>query len=138
MWNLFVTSEYLRAFELDGMETSHAIEVDVKTSGEAEEMFDAISYCKGACVIRMLQEYVGDETFRQALVKYLSNFRYANTVTADLWDYLSKEKGVQISPIMDRWIKEQGFPLISATRSGDKLTLTQTRYLSSETSMKKQ
>ncbi|ETO07096.1 hypothetical protein RFI_30296 [Reticulomyxa filosa] len=45
--NIFITSEYSRAFELDGMATSHQIEVDAQTPAEADEVFDAISYCKG-------------------------------------------------------------------------------------------
>lgn len=72
MWNLFITSEYSRAYELDGMLTSNPIEVQVATAAAAEEVFDTISYCKGASVIRMLQSYLGDDAFRAGLSKYLN------------------------------------------------------------------
>ena len=118
MWNMFITSEFSRAFELDSMLTSHPIEVPVKTAEQAEEVFDAISYCKGACVIRMIQAFIGGETFRLALGKYLNKFAYSNAVTEDLWSYLAAESGKNISQIMSNWTQEQGFPLVEASRKG--------------------
>jgi len=131
MWNMFLLSEYLRAFELDGMTTSHPIEVDVNTAAEAEEVFDTISYCKGACVIRMLESYLGKEVFRKALNKYLNKFKYSNAVTTDLWHYMASESKKPVALIMENWTRKQGFPLISASRSADggTLTLKQQRFL---------
>ena len=118
MWNMFITSEFSRAFELDGMLTSHPIEVAVKTAEEADDIFDAISYCKGACIIRMIQAFIGAKTFAKALNKYLNKFAYSNAITEDLWSYLSAESGKNITQIMSNWTQKQGFPLIEATRKG--------------------
>ena len=139
MWNLFITSEYSRAYELDGMLSSHAIEVDVNTAQEAEEVFDAISYCKGACVIRMLQSYLGPNVFATALNKYLNQYKYSNAVTKDLWAALAKESGKDVDAIMANWTAKQGFPLITAKMNDDgTLTLSQKRYLSSSSGDEKE
>lgn len=50
IWTQFASQYFNRALELDGMENSHPIEVEVYKSGEINEIFDAISYCKGASV----------------------------------------------------------------------------------------
>ncbi|ETO07203.1 hypothetical protein RFI_30188 [Reticulomyxa filosa] len=104
------------------MATSHPIEVDVQTPVEADEVFDAISYCKGVSIIQMLQGYLGEEVFRQGLIKYLNNFIYSNAITPDLWYYLGNQKGIPVATIMSSWTRNQGFPVVSASRNVDKLT----------------
>ncbi|ETN99417.1 hypothetical protein RFI_38064, partial [Reticulomyxa filosa] len=61
----------------------------------------------------------------------LNNFRYSNATTPDLWYYLGNQKGIPVATIMSSWTKEQEFQVVSASRNGDKLTLTQIRHLSS-------
>ena len=61
IWTHFVTSDYCRALELDSLKNSHPIEVPVGPPSEVDEIFDAISYSKGASTIRMLHNYIGDE-----------------------------------------------------------------------------
>ncbi|ETN97799.1 Aminopeptidase N precursor [Reticulomyxa filosa] len=138
MWDLFVVYSFAMAFELDGMTTSHPIEVEVQTAEQADEVFDPISYAKGASLVRMLQVYLGDDVFRKGLTKYLNNFRYSNAKTIDLWDFLGKEMKAPVGTIMRNWTKEQGFPLVTGVRSDDKLILTQIRHLSSGTLTKEQ
>jgi puromycin-sensitive aminopeptidase len=53
LWTDFVSTYLFRALELDAMDSTHEIEVEVRTSGEVNEIFDAISYNKGASVIRV-------------------------------------------------------------------------------------
>ncbi len=115
MWNLFLLNEYSRAFELDGMITSHPIETNVLTAAEAEEVFDTISYCKGAAIIRMLESFLGKEVFRLAIKKYLNKFKYSNAITSDLWNELSKQSKNTIELIMTNWTRKQGFPLVNVS-----------------------
>ncbi|KAF8401040.1 hypothetical protein HHK36_014343 [Tetracentron sinense] len=63
IWTQFLdqTTEGLR---LDGLAESHPIEVEINHAAEIDEIFDAISYKKGASVIRMLQSYLGPECFQ--------------------------------------------------------------------------
>eukprot|EP01084_Bolivina_argentea_P279212 477320_1 len=138
--NSFLTSEFKRAFELDGMLNSHPIEVEVSTAAEAEEVFDTISYCKGACVIRMLESFLGANVFKSALSKYLNHFKYANAVTTDLWQFLSDESQKSIALIMKEWTQNQGFPLITASYNADNATLSlkQERFLTEKDGDKKE
>eukprot|EP01084_Bolivina_argentea_P062069 113501_1 len=137
IWSLYILQEYSSAFRLDGMKSSHPIEVDVYTAKGADEVFDAISYCKGACIITMLQSYLGDDVFRKALNKYLNHFAYSVAVTNDLWQFLSKESGKNVGDIMNNWTRKQGFPLIDAIitdKKNGKILLKQSRFLLSSMS----
>lgn len=60
IWTQFVTETYCRALELDALRNSHPIEVPVGHPSEIDEIFDDISYNKGASIIRMLHKYIGD------------------------------------------------------------------------------
>ena len=51
-------------------------------------MFDVLTYEKGAAVLRMLEQYLGAEEFRNGIRLYLKKHEYANTETSDLWDAL--------------------------------------------------
>jgi puromycin-sensitive aminopeptidase len=75
--------------------------------------FDDISYNKGASVIRMLVDYIGEDTFKQGLNLYLNRHQYGNATTADLWQALSEKSGSDLAAFMDAWVNRQGFPLLS-------------------------
>lgn len=83
IWTQFVTNDFTRALELDALGNSHPIEVPVGHPSEIDEIFDAISYSKGASVIRMLHEYLGDKDFRAGLHSYLTTFQYKNGSTGN-------------------------------------------------------
>lgn len=131
MWDMFLTFEFERAFDLDAMVTSHPIQVPVRSSAQVDEIFDAISYCKGASVIRMIESFLGGETFRLALKNYLLDFQYRNAVTTNLWDHLSRQSGKDVASIMSTWTDRQGFPLVRVTREGNQLKLSQKRFIAS-------
>ena len=81
IWTQFMDADYTRALRLDALNNSHPIEVVVGHPAECDEIFDAISYSKGASVIRMLHQYMGDEMFRKGLNHYLTKFQYKNAKT---------------------------------------------------------
>ncbi len=128
MWVQFYTDDQSGAFSLDGLETSHPIEVEVINPAEIDEIFDAVSYNKGASVIRMLEQYLGEETFRKGMKVYLSKFAYANATTSDLWNALAAVSGKPVQKIMDSWTKQTGYPLITAITTENKIDVTQERY----------
>ncbi|KAJ3133681.1 hypothetical protein HK100_004184 [Physocladia obscura] len=137
VWTNFINAEFNQALQLDGLRSSHPIDVDVKSAAEVGEIFDAISYSKGASVIRMLNGYLGRDVFMNGVRSYLQEFKYKNTVTADLWRHLSASSGKDISTLMHGWTKETGYPLITVEsqtydESANTLTVTlsQSRFLS--------
>ncbi|GJE97966.1 Peptidase M1 aminopeptidase N catalytic domain-containing protein [Phanerochaete sordida] len=65
-WRLrpeFLTYAMSVAMKADAKPSSHPIEVECPDANKANQIFDALSYDKGATILRMLSEYVGEETF---------------------------------------------------------------------------
>jgi puromycin-sensitive aminopeptidase len=136
IWTQFVYMDQSRALELDGLKNTHPIEVEVHNPSEISEIFDAVSYSKGASIIRMLAEYLGQDVFRKGLQKYLKKHSYSNATTSDLWDALEKVSGKKVKQIMNDWTKKAGYPVVDVTENKDGFTLTQSRFLSSAISRK--
>lgn len=113
MWTQFVTADMVEALRLDALENSHPIEVPVSTPAQISETFDAISYSKGASVIRMLHAYLGEEAFRKGLQDYLARYQYGNATTDDLWAALSETSGKPVKEMMDCWTKQTGYPVVN-------------------------
>ncbi len=128
MWTQFVYSDLSRALDLDGLENTHPIEVEVKDPNEISEIFDAISYSKGSSVIRMLAGYLGEETFRRGLHDYLKRHQYNNATTEDLWRALGEASGKPVKEIMDTWTKQGGYPVLSVEEKSGSLLLNQARF----------
>ncbi|KXZ75511.1 Puromycin-sensitive aminopeptidase-like Protein [Tribolium castaneum] len=133
IWTQFVNDTYIRALELDCLKNSHPIEVPVGHPSEIDEIFDDISYNKGASVIRMLHNYIGDEDFRKGMNLYLTRHQYKNTFTEDLWAALEEASNKPVGAVMSTWTKQMGFPVIKVTSRPDNnkgvvLTLAQSKY----------
>ena len=118
-WTQFVKNDLGRALELDALNNSHPIEVPVGHPSEVDEIFDAISYSKGASVIRMLHDYIGDEDFKVGMNAYLNDFMYTNAFTEDLWDALGKASGKPVGDVMTTWTKQMGYPVIKVSEKQD-------------------
>ncbi len=118
------------AFAVDSLASTRPIEFPVISPAEAEGMFDVLTYQKGCAVMRMLEQYVGEDGFRDGLRRYMDTHAYANTETGDLWDAIEEATGQPIRATMDSWILQGGFPLVNATLSADGtgLTLEQERF----------
>ena len=113
MWELFQAEDMTEAFDLDGMEESHPVQVDVRDPHEINEIFDAISYTKGGSLIRMLEGYLGEEVFREGLSDYLKRHSYGNARTQDLWNALGRKAGQDVRSIMESWTLKKGYPVVS-------------------------
>ncbi len=138
IWLQFVATEAGEAFELDSLKNTHPIEVTVGHPAEISEIFDKVSYAKGATVLRMLMSYLGEKVFQKGLQHYLSKHAYGNARTEDLWEALGEISGKPVSKIMENWTQKPGHPLISVrdkAKSG-KLQLIQSRFFSSPISKK--
>jgi len=112
MWEQFVVSDQSAALRLDSLQTSHPIQVPIIHAEEVEEVFDAISYCKGGCVVRMVYAVLGHEKFQEGLVLYMNRFKYSNTRTIDLWTAWEEVSNKPIREMMASWTEQMGFPVI--------------------------
>ncbi len=100
------------AFDVDALASTRPIEFEVISPQDAEGMFDVLTYEKGAAVLRMLEQYLGEDAFRDGVRRYLADHAYANTETTDLWDAIEAATQAPVRRIMDSWIFQGGYPVI--------------------------
>jgi len=129
-WETFGMSR-ASAFAVDGLKNTRPIEFPVRHPGEAQAMFDVLTYEKGASVLRMLEQYLGAEQFRRGIILYLSKHKYSNCETTDLWDAIEESCKQPVRQLMDSWIYQEGHPLITVATGASKneIKLEQRRFL---------
>lgn len=129
-WNQF-SLERSMAFDVDSLVNTRPIEIEVNSPVDAEGMFDLLTYEKGGAVLRMLEQYLGENDFRDGISYYLNKHKYGNTATGDLWDSIEHVTNQPARRIMDSWIFQRGYPLVSASISedGSDISLEQNRFL---------
>ncbi|XP_046898582.1 aminopeptidase N-like [Hypomesus transpacificus] len=140
-WNMkdqILLNDIHKVFAVDALASSHPLsrrEEEVNSPAEISEMFNTISYSKGAAVLKMLSEFLSEPVFARGLSSYLNEFAFNNTVYTDLWDHL--QKAVRNTPgmslpctvqdIMNRWTLQMGFPVVTIdTHTG---LITQKHFL---------
>jgi len=101
------------ALGVDALHLTRPIEYPVGPPKEAEGMFDVLTYEKGCGVLRMLEQHIGADVFRDGVRTYLKAHAYGNTVTSDLWDALEDASGAPVRDVMDTFILQGGHPLVS-------------------------
>ena len=112
MWDQFTTGHLSAALRLDALRSSHPIQVPIHHAEEVEEVFDAISYCKGGSVVRMIRAVIGMKAFQSGLGKYMKRHAYGNTETFDLWKAWEETSDMPIQEMMASWTEQMGFPLV--------------------------
>ena len=113
---------------MDALASTRPIEFPVESPDDASGMFDTLTYTKGGAVLRMIEQWLGPEVFRDGIRRYLAAHAYANTETHDLWDALEDASGKPVRRIMDAWIFQKGYPAIEIALDGDAIRLTQRRF----------
>ncbi|XP_072519135.1 aminopeptidase Ey-like isoform X2 [Salminus brasiliensis] len=135
-WNLkdlIVLRDVHRVFAIDALASSHPLsskEEDIVKPEQITEVFDVISYSKGASVLRMLSDFLTESVFLQGLKTYLNTFAHKNTVGSDLWDHLQAAVDacgavplpMTVGNIMDRWVLQMGFPVVSINTATGQLS----------------
>ncbi len=117
------------ALKNDALRHSHPIDAKVRDPEEIAQIFDEISYGKGASILRMIEGYVGQENFRNGIRKYLNDHAYGNAKGSDLWNAIEQASGLPVSRIMEAWIRKKGYPVVTAGKEGDKISLAQEQFL---------
>ncbi|KAF4094945.1 hypothetical protein G5714_024023 [Onychostoma macrolepis] len=135
-WNikdLIVLNDVHRVFAIDALASSHPLsskEEEIQRPEQISEVFDTISYSKGASVIRMLSDFLNETVFTQGLQTYLDHFKFSNTVYTDLWEHLQRavdnSSGTSlprtVQEIMDRWVLQMGFPVVTINTTTGQIT----------------
>jgi puromycin-sensitive aminopeptidase len=132
-WAAFGVSR-AAAFSVDGLLSTRPIEYPVRAPKDADAMFDVLTYEKGASVLRMLEQHIGPTVFREGVRHYLRAHAYGNADTKDLWVALGQAAKQAVPELMDGWIFQPGYPLVTVRQDNEtELVLSQQRftYLSS-------
>ncbi|XP_061617702.1 thyrotropin-releasing hormone-degrading ectoenzyme-like isoform X3 [Phyllopteryx taeniolatus] len=125
-WNMekqrFLTDVLHEVMLLDGLSSSHAISQEVQDAADIHRVFDWIAYKKGAALIRMLANVMGQRLFRKGLNDYLLSHMYGNAARDDLWRKLSEAmrsegQGIDIGAVMDRWTLQMGYPVVTISKN---------------------
>ena len=116
---------------VDALASTRPISSKVRTAAEAEEMFDALTYEKGASVLRMLEQFLGEDVMRRGIREYIKTHQFGNAPAADLWAALEAASGRPVSAIARDWFTRPGFPLVTVSAEGPDpgtLTVGQSRF----------
>jgi aminopeptidase N len=123
-----------RTLSVDALANTRPIHQAAETPAQIQELFDGIAYGKAAAVLRMLEAYLGPETFRAGVNAYLKQHQYANATAEDFWNAQTRTSKKPVDQVMPTWVKQPGEPIIDvkAQCSGDStaVTLSQQRYFS--------
>ncbi|TRY69463.1 hypothetical protein TCAL_04682 [Tigriopus californicus] len=120
----FITSELQNVMRVDALTSSHPVSVKVSNPDEIAQIFDRISYGKGATIIRMMDHFLTENTFRKGVANYLRHLQYKNADQDDLWRFLTEQghadgtlpESMNIKTIMDTWTLQTGFPVLNVKR----------------------
>ncbi|XP_023019123.2 aminopeptidase A isoform X2 [Leptinotarsa decemlineata] len=131
MLDQFLVGDLHTVLNLDATLSSHPIVQTVLTPDQISEIFDTISYNKGASILRMLESTVGEANFQEGVKNYLNKFAYSNAVTKDFLTEIQNVVGnkLNVAELMDTFTVQMGYPILTATVSGDNYTFTQKRFL---------
>ncbi|XP_077355556.1 thyrotropin-releasing hormone-degrading ectoenzyme-like isoform X1 [Festucalex cinctus] len=125
-WNMekqrFLTDVLHEVMLLDGLRSSHPISQDVRDAADIDRVFDWIAYKKGAALIRMLANVMGQRLFRKGLNDYLLSHMYGNAARDDLWRKLSEAmrsegRDIDIGAVMDGWTLQMGYPVVTISKN---------------------
>ncbi|KAG0720640.1 Aminopeptidase Ey [Chionoecetes opilio] len=123
----------------DGLPSTHPVHQSVDRPADIGQIFDSITYSKGVSVIRMMSNFLTEETFKRGLVHYFEQFAYDVATQGDFWILLTSvaleddrlPPNVTVTDIMDPWTVQAGYPVVTVTRAEDGRTanVTQERFL---------
>ena len=126
-WTTFGVSR-AAAMGVDGLQNTRPIEFEVRHPRDCEAMFDLLTYEKGASVLRMLEQHLSGEVFRDGVRLYLERHRFGNAETTDLWKALGDASHLPIPEVMNGWIFRPGYPLVIASPEAGGIKLSQRRF----------
>jgi aminopeptidase N len=77
-----------------------------------DDLFDSHSYRKGASVLHMIRNLIGDEDFRESLRVYLKRYAYKSAETDDLRKVFEEVSGFSLQEFFEQWVYSEGHPIL--------------------------
>src|SRR5215469_2941932 len=117
---------------VDSLQNTRPIHQAAETPAQIQELFDGIAYGKAASVLRMLEAYLGPETFRAGVDQYLKQHSYGNATANDFWKTLAEASKKPVDQVMPTFVKQPGAPMVRVATQckggAESVTLSQKRY----------
>jgi puromycin-sensitive aminopeptidase len=127
-WDRFASGR-AHAMDSDSLMSTRPIHFTVSNPLQALEMFDEITYSKGASILRMLERFVGQDTFQKGIQDYIKAHQFNNATTEELWSSIGAAAKLDVSALMKNWVLKPGYPLIDIQKSKRGLDLVQYRFV---------
>lgn len=128
VWTDYLTQTIFEGMALDSLRSSHPIQAHIKEAAEVNELFDEIAYDKGGSILRMLEEYLSPDVFRDGLRTYIAKFQYGSAQGKDLWNTLERTSHKPVIQLMESFITQTGFPSLFVNLQGATLSVRQKRF----------
>ena len=120
------------AMAQDALPTTHPVQQVIRDETEADTAFDQISYQKGSMIIRMVEDWIGPDVFRDGMRGYMKAHEFGNATSADLWNALGAAAHSDVAKVAATFTEQPGIPLVHVARAcadgRAELTLTQDRF----------
>jgi len=130
-WNIpqAVAGDEEETLDVDAQPTTRAIRARAETPEEINQMFDSIAYGKAGDVLLMVENYLGEETFRMGVHAYLAEHEYGNATAEDFWNAQTAASHKPVDKIMESLVAQPGAPILAfGAPAGGKVPVTQTRF----------
>jgi aminopeptidase N len=142
-WNLyeqFISQRWLSVMQNDAISFSHPVNMKITNNHQLTGIFDAITYSKGSSLLRMMRNFMGNETFNRGISTYLKEHSYSTATQKDLWrvlgeqmrdDQIALPSNITLSDIMSTWTDQMGYPYVQVTRDYDQqlIKISQQQFL---------
>ncbi|CAF4526114.1 unnamed protein product, partial [Rotaria sp. Silwood2] len=142
-WDLyqqFIAQRWLTVMQDDAVSLSHPVNMQITRNEQLASIFDAITYSKGSSLLRMMSNFMSNNTFNKGITTYLERHLYSIAKQTNLWQALGEQMFVDnielpsntsLDMIMSTWTDQMGYPYVQITRDymTGCVTVTQHQFL---------
>jgi len=116
-WNIksFFIKNLFRTLEFDSVSLK-SVKVKVNHNKHLMQIYDDVTYFKGATLLFMLVDYLGDDYFKQSMRSYINKYKFS-TITStsfiqSLCEKLEESEQHKIKSMIKSFITNKGIPII--------------------------
>lgn len=128
VWEFFIVAETSPALNSDARHATLSIEVP-EDSGHGMTIKNVnILYNKGGSILRQMMVYLGEKEFQKGLRHYLEKYKFGVATSGDLWQSIQEKTGKPVVELMESWVLQEGYPVVSVKREGEEIVVKQRRF----------
>ena len=128
VWGQFLQKYTHQAFERDALHETVPVELPGGQKVAINTSTAPIIYNKGGSILRQIEGYIGEDSFKAGLQKYLKHHEYGCAASHHLWEAFEAVSERPVTGMMKSWVEQPGFPMVEARRDGQSVTLSQRRF----------